>query len=110
MADVALSGDGILKFREAVRDATLPLVPEPARAALPFNGHVTLARAKGRLGVAAQAELAGIPFSAAFSVSSVDLVASRPSPAGHVYATLARAPLGRRPDRALSPCDPSRTP
>ena len=60
----------------------------------PFNGHLTLARVKGRLGPQAQAELAGIPFASTFAVTHVDLVASEPSPAGHVYTTLVRAPLG----------------
>ena len=76
-----------------MRAGTVPVVPEPAQGEPPFNGHLTLARAKGRLGAAAQAELAGIPFEAAFPVQHVDLVASealterarllhaRPSPA-----------------------------
>ena len=91
-----LPAAGLDGLAEAVRAATIALVPEPAQGEPPFNGHLTLARAKGRLGAAAQAELAGIPFAARFDVHAVDLVASEPSPAGHVYSTLARAPLGRR--------------
>jgi RNA 2',3'-cyclic 3'-phosphodiesterase len=85
---------GLDELATAVRDATLPFVPEPAQGEPPFNGHLTLARAKGRLGRAAQAELAGIPFESAFAVNDVDLVASQPSPRGHVYSTVVRAPLG----------------
>jgi 2'-5' RNA ligase len=59
-----------------------------------FNGHLTLARVKGRLGPQAQAELEGIPCASTFDVEHVDLVASEPSPRGHVYTTLVRAPLG----------------
>jgi 2'-5' RNA ligase len=89
---------GLDQVAGAIRDATLPLVPEPEPDEPPFNGHLTLARAKGRLGAAARAELAGIPFEADFNVTHVDLVASTPSPHGHVYTTLARAPLGPRAD------------
>jgi RNA 2',3'-cyclic 3'-phosphodiesterase len=85
---------GLDGLAEAVRAATRPLVGE-SPSEPPFNGHLTLARAKGRLGGAAQAGLAGIPFDARFEVGAVDLVASEPSPSGHVYSTLVRAPLGR---------------
>ena len=90
-----LPAAGLDDLAAAVRAATGPLVGDPAPDEPPFNGHLTLARAKGRLGAAAQAELAGIPFEARFAVDAVDLVASEPSPAGHVYSTLVRAPLGR---------------
>ena len=90
-----LPAAGLDVLAAAVRTATLPLVPEPADPEPPFNGHLTLARSKGRrLGVAALGEMSGIPFEAAFDVSAVDLVASQPSPKGHVYTTLVRAPLG----------------
>jgi RNA 2',3'-cyclic 3'-phosphodiesterase len=87
-----LPAHGLDDLALAVRRATAPDVDEP-----PFNGHLTLARAKGRLGPQAQAELEGIPFDSAFAVAHVDLVASRPSPQGHVYTTLVRAPLGGAP-------------
>ena len=90
-----LPAAGLDDLAAALGAATRPLVGEPPRGEPPFNGHLTLARAKGRLGAAAQAELAGIPFDARFEVGAVDLVASEPSPAGHVYSTLVRAPLGR---------------
>ena len=80
-----------------MRDATAPIVAEPTPGSPPFNGHLTLARARGKLGAEAQAALAGIPFAATFSVAHVDLVASEPSPQGHVYSTLVRAPLGISP-------------
>ncbi len=90
-----LPAAGLEGLAHAVHDATRPLVADPAQGEPPFNGHLTLARAKGRLGAAAQAELAGVPFEARFAVTHVDLVASEPSPSGHVYTTLVRAPLGR---------------
>jgi len=90
-----LPAGGLDGLAGAVRAATIALVPEPEQGEPSFNGHLTLARAKGRLGAAAQAELAGIPFASRFAVDAVDLVASEPSAAGHVYSTLVRAPLGR---------------
>ena len=59
-----------------------------------LDGHLTLGRVKGRLGPQARAQLQGIPFDATFAVAAVDLVASEPSPRGHRYTTLVRAPLG----------------
>jgi 2'-5' RNA ligase len=91
-----LPATGVDGLAAAVRAATLPFVPEPVEPEPPFNGHLTLARSKGRrLGVAALGEMAGIPFEAAFPVPALDLVSSQPSPEGHVYTTLGRAPLGR---------------
>ena len=90
-----LPAAGLDGLAAAVRTATLPIVGEPAQPAPAFNGHLTLARSKGRrLGVAALGEMAGIPFEAAFRVPAVDLVASQPSPKGHVYTTVVRASLG----------------
>jgi 2'-5' RNA ligase len=89
-----LPARGLTTLAAAVQQATAPIVPAPAGGVPAFNGHLTLARAKGRLGLQAQAELEGIPFAAAFPVAHVDLVASEPSPLGHVYTTLARAVLG----------------
>ncbi len=89
-----LPAAGVDTLAAAVRLATTPLVPETTTDP-PFNGHLTLARAKGRrLSVAALGEMANIPFEAAFPVDAIDLVSSTPSPDGHVYTTLARAPLG----------------
>jgi 2'-5' RNA ligase len=89
-----LPAHGLGAVAEAVRRATAPVVAEPAGGGPPFNGHLTLARVKGRLGAQAQAELEGIPFASTFDVAHVDLVASAPSPQGHVYTTLVRATLG----------------
>jgi RNA 2',3'-cyclic 3'-phosphodiesterase len=91
-----LPAHGLNAAAAAARRATAPVVPEPDGPTPPFNGHLTLARVKGRLGPRAQAELEGIPFASTFAVTHVDLVASAPSPQGHVYTTLARAPLGGR--------------
>jgi 2'-5' RNA ligase len=89
-----LPAAGIDKLAAAVRRATAPIVPED-RADPPFNGHLTLARAKGRrLSVAALGEMANIPFEAAFPVAAIDLVSSEPAANGHRYTTVARAPLG----------------
>jgi 2'-5' RNA ligase len=90
-----LPASGLDELASAVHTATHAVVSGPERDGPPFNGHLTLARAKGRLGPAAQAALAGIPFDARFAVGHVDLVASEPSPRGHVYSTLVQAPLGR---------------
>ncbi len=87
---------GLEALADAVREATAPVVPQRAGGEPPFNGHLTLARVKGHLGPRAQAELDGIPFAASFAVAHVDLVASAPSPRGHVYTTVRRATLGAR--------------
>jgi 2'-5' RNA ligase len=90
-----LPAAGLDGLAAAVRTAILPIVGEPAGAEPAFNGHLTLARSKGRrLGVAALGEMADIPFEAAFAVTSVDLVSSQPSPQGHRYTTVVRAQLG----------------
>jgi 2'-5' RNA ligase len=89
-----LPAQGLAELAAAVGRATAALVPEREGGEPPFNGHLTLARVKGRLGPQAQAELDGIPFASDFAVTAVDLVASEPSPRGHVYTTLVRAPLG----------------
>lgn len=89
-----LPAAGVDSLAAAVRAATAPLVPERPNDP-PFNGHLTLARAKGRrLSMAALGEMANIPFEAAFPVEAIDLVASTPSQEGHVYTTIARAHLG----------------
>jgi RNA 2',3'-cyclic 3'-phosphodiesterase len=88
-----LPAQGLDDLARAVHHATVPVVPEPSGSGPPFNGHLTLARVKGRLGSQASAALEGIAFDATFRVTHVDLVASTPSPRGHVYTTLVRAPL-----------------
>ena len=83
-----LPAHGLDELAAVVTGATAPVVPERDGGGPPFNGHLTLARVKGRLGPQAQADLAGIPFDSTFAVDHVDLVASEPSPQGHVYTTL----------------------
>jgi RNA 2',3'-cyclic 3'-phosphodiesterase len=92
-----LPAAGLDELARAVRDATVPFVPAPARGEPPFNGHLSLARVKGRLAAAARAELVGIPFEATFPVERFDLVASEPTARGHVYASVVRAHLVPRP-------------
>ncbi len=93
-----LPAAGLDALALAVRDATVPVVPAPAQGEPPFNGHLTLARAKGRRRASPAARaLAGIPFEASFPVGHVDIVVSTPSPNGHVYGTVAEAPLGAGP-------------
>jgi RNA 2',3'-cyclic 3'-phosphodiesterase len=90
-----LPAAGLDGVAEAVRAATLSIVPETRNGGEPFNGHLTLARAKGRrLSVAALGEMSGVPFESTFRVRHVDLVSSEPSAHGHVYTTVVRAPLG----------------
>jgi RNA 2',3'-cyclic 3'-phosphodiesterase len=102
-----LPATGLDDVAAAVRAATVPLVPEAEGGEPPFNGHLTLARSRGRrLSVAALGEMSGIPFEAAFPVPHVDLVASEPSPDGHVYTTVVRAPLGEGSPSSRSPRSP----
>lgn len=60
----------------------------------PFHGHLTLARARGRVDLR---PLCGVPISATWQVDSVSLVRSDLHPRGARYADLATAPLGRIP-------------
>jgi 2'-5' RNA ligase len=92
-----LPAAGLDELASAVRAATSSVASGADRDEPPFKGHLTLARARGRLGPAAQAALAGIPFDARFAVGHVDLVASEPSSRGHVYTTVVRAPLAPPP-------------
>jgi 2'-5' RNA ligase len=93
-----LPATGLDALAAAVLAATAPVVPEPAGPEPPFNGHLTLARSKGRrLSVAALGEMAALPFEAAFPVPAMDLVSSQPSSRGHVYTTVARAAIAGGP-------------
>jgi 2'-5' RNA ligase len=85
---------GLDRAAEAVRGATIPLVPDPSRAPSPFAGHLTIARVKGRLlDPSARAALTGSPFTAEFAVKGLAVVSSDLSPEGPRYATLAELPL-----------------
>jgi RNA 2',3'-cyclic 3'-phosphodiesterase len=94
MRVLQLPAHGLDELAGRVRRATAPVVAARHDGEPPFNGHLTLARVKGKLGPQAQAELEGMEFASTFTVDHVDLVASEPSPRGHVYTTLVRAPLG----------------
>ncbi len=89
-----LPAHGLDELAALVHRATAAVVAARDDGEPRFNGHLTLARVKGKLGPQAQAELEGVPFASTFTVDHVDLVASEPSPRGHVYTTLVRAPLG----------------
>jgi RNA 2',3'-cyclic 3'-phosphodiesterase len=87
---------GLDEGAEAVRRATLPLVPDSNHGEAPFIGHLTVARSKHRrLDASARAALAGVPCAASFDADSFDLVASLLSSEGPRYSTLARVPLRR---------------
>jgi 2'-5' RNA ligase len=82
---------GLDEAADAVRSATVPVVPDTNHGTTPFTGHLTIARSKGRrLNGSARAALAGIPFFATFDVDCLDLVASQSSTEGPRYTTLAR--------------------
>jgi 2'-5' RNA ligase len=85
---------GLDQVAEAVRSATASVVPLSDAGRDRFIGHITLARPRrGRLPAPVRAARTGVPFSATFEVTHLDLVASQPSPRGHTYATLARVQL-----------------
>jgi len=87
---------GLDEGAEAVRRATLPLVPDSNHGEARFTGHLTVARSKQhRLDASARAALAGVPFAASFDVNSFDLVASALSSEGPRYTTVARVALRR---------------
>jgi 2'-5' RNA ligase len=87
---------GLDEAAEAVRLATLPVVPDSTHGEAKFTGHLTVARSRRRrLDASARATLAGVPFAASFEVDCVDLVASHLSSEGPRYTTLARVPLRR---------------
>jgi 2'-5' RNA ligase len=89
---------GLDRAAEAVREATVPVVPDPTPGRMAFAGHLTIARLKGRRpDPTARAAVAGLPFSAEFAVKNLALVSSHLSPEGARYSTLARLPL---------PCEP----
>jgi len=81
---------------DAVRSATLPVVPDADDDEPRFTGHITVARSRRhRLDARARAALAGIPFAASFDVDRLELVGSELSPEGARYTTLARVFLRR---------------
>ncbi len=85
---------GLGEAADAVRVATLGVVPDAHHGRPQFTGHLTVARAKGRrLTASAYAALGGIPFAASFEVESFDLVESQLSTESPRYTTLERISL-----------------
>jgi len=85
---------GLEEAADAVRSATLSLVPDPIHGAPPFTGHLTVARSgRRRLAGSARRGLAGIPFASSFDVDSFDLLESQLAPEGRRYTTRARVSL-----------------
>jgi 2'-5' RNA ligase len=84
---------GLDQAAAAVRQATVPTVPDTGEA--PFVGHLTVARVRGhrRPDPTTRAAVAGIAFTAEFAVPHLLLVASDLSPEGPHYSTLARLAL-----------------
>lgn len=88
--------DGLDEPAGAVRLATLPVVPDADEREPAFQGHLTVARSKGRSdGASARRAVAGIPFAGTLDVSSFDLVASRLTDDGPRYTPLASFRLPR---------------
>jgi 2'-5' RNA ligase len=89
-----IPAEGLDDLAAEVRSRTLEVVPEGIDRAPPFQGHLTLARSKGRrVDASGRAPLAGIPFAAAFDVGSFDLVVSERSSLGPRYTTVATVTL-----------------
>jgi 2'-5' RNA ligase len=83
---VVIPVSGLDHLAAAVRQTTADLGrPSGSR---PFNGHLTLARLRGR----ATSTVLGTPLAAVFDVREVALVNSTTLPTGAVYETLARFP------------------
>ena len=84
----------LVQDQNGIRAETVPVVAEPIGGEPPFNGHLTVARSRGRrLDPSVRAAVAGIPFAATFDVNSFDLVVSERNADGHAYTTLATFPL-----------------
>ena len=82
---------GLDEVAEAVRSATIPIVPTGGIGEPAFTGHLTIARTSGgHLNRSSRSALAGIPFSATIDIESFDLVASEASGGGRRYRTLAQ--------------------
>ena len=79
-----------------VREATIPIVPDPSKGGSRFTGHLTVARTRRRfVDPAAQMELSRNPLVSTFDVDFFDLVKSEPASEGPKYTTLARLPVAR---------------
>jgi 2'-5' RNA ligase len=84
---------GLDQMAAAVREATVPTVPDSGEP--PFVGHLTVGRVRGRHRPepATQAAVAGMVITAEFAVPDLLLVGSELSPEGPRYSTLARLTL-----------------
>jgi 2'-5' RNA ligase len=100
---------GLDQAATAIRDATVPVVPDMNPGEPRFTGHLTVARSKRRrLTASERSVLAGIPFATSFAVDSFDLVASQPSTGGNRYTTLGsmQVPREAAPGTAQTPGRP----
>jgi len=79
---------GLEDLAAAVGQVTEPWGAPPE---VPFRGHVTLARSRGRR--PGPRQLAGAPMAAAFAVDEVLLCSSVPGPGGSVYEVRSRLAL-----------------
>lgn len=79
---------GLDHLAAAITEATADLGRSPGPR--PFNGHLTLARLRGR----STSTVVGSPVSAEFDVGEVAVVDSTTRPTGATYRTLARIPAG----------------
>jgi 2'-5' RNA ligase len=82
-------GPGVLMLPVSGLDSLVAALPFPLDR--PFEGHLTVARARSRRQVPRALE--GIPFAATWRVTSFSLVRSQTEPTGAVYDDLASFPL-----------------
>jgi len=87
---------GLDRLAQAVRAATVPVIPPVHQDESAFVGHLTLARSRRRHPATTE-RVAAVPvaFSASFEVTHFDLVASELSPGGAHYTSVRRLPLGQ---------------
>ncbi len=89
-----LPAHGLDELAAVVAGATAPSCPSGTAAARPSTATSPWPGSRDGWGPRPRPIWQGIPFDSTFAVEHVDLVASEPSPQGHVYTTLRRAPLG----------------
>jgi 2'-5' RNA ligase len=85
---------GLDRLAQAVRAATVPVIPPARQDEPPFEGHLTLARSRRRHPATTEWTAAvPVPLSTGFEVTHFDLVASELSPGGARYTSVRRFPL-----------------
>ena len=90
-----LPAHGLDELAAVVARATAPIVPERGGGEPALQRPRQPGPGQGPAGAAGPGRTArGSRSTSTFAVEHVDLVASEPSPQGHVYTTLVRAPLG----------------